>query len=176
MKTSIFSSAIISFFTILLGFSNLSAQQVGQGSIMLGGTFNFESRSWDDDFLGDATLFEFSPNVGFFPVDNLGIGLSMAYIRFKFDDFDDTDKAIRLGPYARYYVFQGLFPQVQYIWEKYEDGFSSESETESGFILSLGYSFFLNSSIAIEPSIYYHTMDSFNSYGMKIGVQAFLGR
>ncbi|TVQ44188.1 MAG: hypothetical protein EA362_10390 [Saprospirales bacterium] len=174
MKAKVFFSAIISFFIILLGFNNLSAQQVGQGSIMLGGTFNFESRSWDSDFREDATLFEFAPNVGFFPIDNLGLGLSASYIRFKFDD--EVDKFTRIGPYARYYVFAGLFPQVQYIWEKYEDSFFDESETESGFIFSLGYSFFLNSSIAIEPSIYYHTMDSFNSYGMKIGVQAFLGR
>ena len=174
MKTSIFSSVIILLFAILLGFSNLSAQQVGQGSIMLGGTFNFESISVDrvDD---NFTLFEFAPNVGIFLIDNFGLGLSASYQRLKFDD-DDVLSLTKFGPYARYYVIAGLYPQVQFIWQKEEDSFFDESETETGFIFSLGYSLFLNSSIAIEPSIFYQTMDDFNSYGMKIGVQAFLGR
>lgn len=174
MKTSIFSSAIIWFFTILLGFSNLSAQQVGQGSIMLGGTFNFESQhfhSFDDEL----TILQITPNIGFFPINNLGIGLSGSYNRLKIDE-DDITTFYSIEPYVRYYVYSGLFPEVKLLWEGWEDSFFDESELNTGFIFTLGYSFFLNSSIVIEPTIYYKITDDYDSYGMKIGVQAFLGR
>jgi len=80
-----------------------------------------------------------------------------------------------LGPYARYYVYSGLYPQVKFVWEKDEDPYFGDS-TSTGFEFSLGYTVFLNESVALEPAVFYKTHDNYDSYGLQIGFQAFLGR
>ncbi len=171
MKSSFF---IPTFIILILGtfsLNTLHAQHVSSGSIMLGGSLGFESTSVQnsDDNLNRLTI---SPNVGYFPLDNLGLGLNLGIISSTQGEFKTTQTFI--GPFARYYVFEGLFPQVQYLWEKID--FDGIDETLSGFDFTIGYTAFLNSSIALEPTIFYRTSDEYDSFGLKIGVQVFLGR
>ncbi len=171
MKSSFFISAFIIFLVGSFSLTSLQAQYVSTGSTMLGGSLGFESADVDDSD-ENLNVLSIAPNLGYFPVDNLGLGLNLAFISYTQGDWKDTYTSI--GPFARYYLFDGLFPQVQYVWEKYD--FNGDDETISGFDFSVGYTLFLNSSIALEPTIFYRTTDESDSFGLRIGIQAFLGR
>lgn len=78
---------------------------------------------------------------------------------------------------ARGYIVEGLFGQAQYIWREYkESSFGDSKDSEDIFVLSVGYTAFLNNSIALEPMLFYSFEDGGNVFGLRVGVQAFLGR
>lgn len=156
--------------------SFVQAQTVGAGAWMVGGQAGFSSDKTDgeDDAFNSLLI---APNIGYFVMDNLGIGLNLGFGRFSQGDLSST--AIGIGPYARYYVYQGLFPQVGIMYNsvKFED---EDAVTATDINLGIGYSFFVNNSIAIEPMLGYTIGGGddpkTNSFGLMIGVQAFLGR
>ncbi|MEZ5029867.1 MAG: hypothetical protein R2787_00560 [Saprospiraceae bacterium] len=156
--------------------SFVQAQTVGAGAWMVGGQAGFASASTDgvDDAVNVITI---APNVGYFVIDNLGIGLNLSFTNTSFGDNGVTD--IGVGPYARYYVYQGLFPQVgvSYMSSKVKD---QDAVTQTDINLGVGYSFFLNNSVAIEPMLAYTIGGgddpTTNVFGLLIGIQAFLGR
>jgi hypothetical protein len=167
------------FATILLlaGFlfsSGLQAQTVNAGAWMIGGDAGFASAKTKD--VDDAVnILYLNPSIGYFPIDNLGIGLRLGFQNISFGDFGSTQFGI--GAMARYYVFQGLFPQVGFMYNssKIKDG--PDAATDTDINLALGYSFFLNNSVAIEPMLAYNiNSEDVNTFGLGIGIQVFLGR
>ena len=162
---------------LVIGMATLSqAQTVSAGSWMLGGQAGFQSDKTDgeDDALNTLLI---SPNIGYFIIDNLGIGLNVGFASLS--QGDNSATVIGIGPYARYYVFQGLFPQVGIMYNSTKvDDFDAVTGTDIN--LGVGYSFFVNNSIAIEPMLGYTIGGGddpkTNSFGLMIGVQAFLGR
>lgn len=151
------------------------AQTVNAGAWMVGGLAGFESSKADGDDDATNTIL-INPNIGYFVIDNLGIGLNLGFANVSHGDFSST--GLGVGPYARYYVFQGLFPQVGIMYNstKFED---EDAVTSTDINLGVGYSFFLNNSVAVEPMLGYTIGggdDKTNTFGLMIGVQAFLGR
>lgn len=161
---------------LVLGLATFTqAQTVNAGAWMVGGQAGFVSAKVDgaDDAVN---VFTVSPNIGYFVIDNLGIGLNLGITNTSFGDFSNT--VFGVGPYARYYVFQGLFPQVgiHYTSDKDKD---QDAETMTDINLGVGYSFFLNNSVAVEPMLVYQIGGGdpqVNTFGLTIGIQAFLGR
>ena len=169
MRTTTILIAAITFLIANFNFSKLCAQHVGEGSFMIGGGISFESTV--NDFGDNQSKLQITPLFGFYPIDNLGIGASFLLVYE--DNFNTTRTQRGFGPFIRYYMTEGLFPQVQYVTIS-EERLNSTARG-SGFIFSLGYTLFLNSSIGLEPSIFYSTVGS-NSYGFQLGFQGFLGR
>ncbi len=172
MKTTRTFSALALVVAAFLCTSNLQAQTVNAGAWMIGGDAGFASAKLDN--VDDAfTTINLNPNIGYFIMDNLGVGLRLGFGTSSFGDISETQ--FRIGPFARYYVWQGLFPQVgfNYLSYKFED---EDAETSTNIDIAVGYSLFLNNSIALEPALFYNIGDGVNTFGLRIGVQGFLGR
>jgi outer membrane protein len=169
------------FATILLlaGFlfsSGLQAQTVSAGTWMLGGEAGFASTKVKDVDDSYNTIY-LNPNVGYFIMDNLGVGLRLGFQNNSFGDASSTGFGI--GAMARYYVFQGLFPQVGFMYNSFKVKDGPDAATDTDINLGLGYSFFLNNSVALEPQLYYNINSeeaNGNTLGLSIGLQIFLGR
>lgn len=162
----------LSFFAILCFTQVLSAQAVNQGAWMVGGDAGFTSQKIKD-VDGSATTIFVNPNLGYFIADDLAIGLSIGLTSVSDDDFDAT--FFGLGPFVRFYFADALFAQAGL-----NLGLGDDEFTE--FQIGLGYSWFLDNSVAIEPMLFYnsHNVDDpgfdFTTFGLSIGVQAFLDR
>lgn len=156
----------------------LSFGQANQGAWMVGGSVGFTSHSIKD--VDDKTTdINVSPNVGYFVINNLAVGLNLDWNSSKTGDADaDTDLGI--GPWARYYVYKGLFAQAGYNYRSLKLG-GGDAVNGGNILLGVGYSWFLNNSVAIEPALGYSIgsgdlLKDHSTFGLRIGVQAFIGR
>ena len=148
----------------------LSAQAVGQGVWMLGGSAGFQSESLKDVDGSETTLF-LNPNVGYFIADDLAIGLNLGFTSISSDAFDAS--YFSLGPFVRFYFADAIFAQAGV-----NLGLGDDEFTE--FQVGVGYSWFLSDGVAIEPMLFYRShgvddpgIDS-SVFGLSIGVQAFV--
>jgi len=157
----------------LMGVNSITtAQTVGKGTIMLGGDAFFTSTSFDgiDDNL---TLISLTPSLGYFVIDDLAIGARVGLGFTSLGDFDATE--ISLGLSARFYVFDGLFPQVGFQFNSLK--INDDADTSTDIMFGIGYTSFINKSVALEPMIMYSINSEDNStFGIGIGLQIFLGR
>lgn len=91
-----------------------------------------------------------------------------------------------IGPWARYYIVNSIFAQAGVDFGSAGlDLFSLLADDSSTTInMGVGYFWFLNNSVAIEPLIQYSIFSAgdesftgdYNRFGFNIGVQAFIGR
>lgn len=159
------------------------AQTVNSGAWQLGGSLGFNSISYEDGD-GSETLFNLSPNVGYYIINNLGIGVRLNLVTNSFDG--DSESTFGFGPWARFYIIDGLFAQAGMDFGPSAfDIFSAiQEEGSTNLHFGAGYSWFLSNSVAIEPQIEYniYTDDEdgftgdYNRLAFTIGIQAFLGR
>jgi hypothetical protein len=174
-RTSLVAIAMLSF----AGF--LSAQTVNQGAWMLGGSVGFSSLKVKDAE-NSTTYFNLSPNVGYYIIDDLAIGARINFLSISEDG--DSESNFGFGPFVRYYVTDPIFLQVGYDleaavldWNLFLGGEGSTLHA------AVGYSWFLNSGVAIEPSLYLNLYSGdgdfdadYTRFGLNVGVQAFAGR
>ena len=169
----LFTKTTIAFTVFVCLTQILSAQTVGKGAWMLGGTAGFSSQKYKDAD-ESITRFNISPDLGYFFADDLAIGLDVAYSN---TDFGSTSTSLfSVGPFIRYYLVDPIFLEVDANF-----GLGDLEFTEYG--VAVGYSWFINSSVSIEPKLYYriHNVDDnntidfdSNTFGLAISVQAFL--
>ena len=151
----------------------ISAQAVNQGAWMLGGSGGFESRSFKD-IDGSETTIRFAPNVGYFIADDLAIGLSLNIENIS-PLVGDSGTNFGLGPFVRFYFADAIFAQAGL-----NLGLGDNEFTE--FQVGVGYSWFVDNSVAIEPMLFYrsHSVDDpgvdASVIGLSIGIQAFVDR
>ena len=168
--------------TTLLSFNyGLSAQTVGEGAWMIGGSAGFNSIKYADDD-NSTTLFNLSPNLGYFIIDDLAIGLRASLYSESYDG--DSESQFGIGPWARFYVVNNLFAQggIDFGPSQFDlfSWFSGEGSTN--IHLGVGYSWFLNNSVAIEPILLFNSFTGdedleegdYTRFGLNISVQAFL--
>ena len=85
----------------------LTAQTVGQGAWMVGGSGGFESRSFKD-IDGSETTIRLAPNIGYFIADDLAIGLSLNIENIS-PLVGDSGTNFGLGPFVRFYFVDAIF-------------------------------------------------------------------
>ena len=168
----IFIAASVSLFCLHTEKAN--AQHVSQGTMMIGGGFSFSSI--ENDNSSNTTTCAFFPGFSYFVGNNVALGMELLYGRSSGPN--TTFTSIGVGPLARGYVISGLFGQVQYTWmqDKFESSFGEAKTSESAFAVGVGYTAFLNNSIALEPLVVYSFEDDGNVFSVRVGIQAFLGR
>jgi hypothetical protein len=122
---------------------------------------------------------------------------------FKFNSFQSDflntkSNGLSFAPFARYIFDSGIFTQIEggagrKTIKKSTKKYTNESEhkiSSSYFQTTIGYSYFINSKIGIEFAAYFNyssidikddsytnippTQGSNNTYGLKIGIQAYL--
>ena len=156
----------------LFGGVNLSAQAVSAGAWMIGGTAGFASTKFQESD-NSSTFFNLSPSVGVYIIDDLAIGLGLSYSSVKIGD--NSESSTNVSPYVRYYFINPVFAQAGL-----DIGLSEGSGL--AFNAAVGYSWFLNDNVAVEPQFYYVNYNQegefgdYSTFGLAIGIQAFIGR
>ncbi|MDX1686049.1 MAG: outer membrane beta-barrel protein [Saprospiraceae bacterium] len=168
MKNLYLSFLLIGFGMLLSG--TAQSQTVNQGAWMIGGGISYSSLS--SDLLDDnINTFVFAPSVGYFVIDNLGVGLGVDFTSVSIDG--ESESSTFLTPAVRYYVFDAIFGQVSY-------RLATDDEDPNELGIGAGYSFFVNNAVAIEPMIRYSLIsrddDDANEIGLFIAIRAFIGR
>ena len=166
---------------LLIVSAGLSAQTM-QGQWMVGGTAGFNSTSNDPDGGADAvTTFNLNPNIGYFVIDNLAIGLNLG-----FESHSGAGSVFSVGPQVRYYFVNlgesaKLFAQGRFGFASFspEEG-DSYSGTEWG--VGVGLAYFLNPHVALEGLLEYSSLTpnsdfdfKQNTFGFNVGFQIHLG-
>jgi len=142
----------------------ISAQTVGKGAWMVGGSAGFDIQSIKDVDDSQTTIF-LDPTVGYFIADDLAIGL---HLGFRSESVGgNSASTFGLGPFVRYYVTDPIFIQA------FVDLDLSENGRDPNFGAEVGYSWFLNNGLAIEPALYFSTGNDITHFGLNIGVQGF---
>jgi hypothetical protein len=147
------------FFTIKV-FSQ-DEKPITNGHILLGGDFNSE-------YSKNNNLKQFqistSPDIGYFIVDNLAIGLNIPIIYYDIVG-SSNESSIGLGPFMKYYMNNGLFFSFKLagniITEHYGSnttyGISSKSLSMSP---GIGYAYFIFQKTSIELGLYYEHLNT----------------
>ena len=145
------------FLGLALALMGLGLQaQTTQGSLTLGGSIGYNSTKEKNNYLNsdyESSYFQFSPNVGYFVVDNLEVGLNLgiSFGKAGYEILDPTKTTtFSAGPYARYYKFTSneRFAFTGALGVSFGSGKSSTETTESktsnfGVSIAPGFVYFL---------------------------------
>ncbi len=147
-----------------------SAQTVGKESWMIGGSLGFSSQKYKNDEASSSIL-NINPSAGYYFADDFAFLLGISFFNISYDG--SSTSSFNLAPGLRYYVTEPIFIQA-------DASFGLDDDGGSVFGISVGYSWFLNNSIAIEPAVFFNTANNegdnfdYTSFGLSIGIQAFL--
>ena len=155
---------VLASFGILFVSQTASAQTVGKGAWMVGGSAGFNIQSIEDVDDSQTTIY-LDPTLGYFIADDLAIGLHLGFSSTSFGG--ESTSNFGLGPFVRYYVVDPIFIQAFVDLDLSDDG------GDPVFGASVGYSWFLNDGLAIEPALYFNTGNSVTNFGLSIGIQGF---
>ncbi len=183
---------------LVLVFLFLSLHLVGfgqteKGKVLLSGMIDLANSSIRGS---SQTRFNATPQVGFFAVDNLALGLGVG---FKYEPIGITmngnylyQTTYGILPFARYYFLSGKikpFLQAQggYVSTSQENGFGG-SFSSSGFGIAGqgGAAFFLSESVSLDLGLSYgmtstsssgsSTSSTVNTLGVNVGFSVYLGK
>jgi hypothetical protein len=167
-----FTKITLTLITFVLLTQVVSAQTVNSGAWMIGGSAGFSSQKYKNDSKATSYL-DLNPSLGYYIADDLAIGLGVDFNSVSFDG--NSSSSFAVAPAVRYYVTNPIFLQVGA-----NLGLNEGAGTSFG--AAVGYSWFLNNSVAIEPALFFTSFgndgDTFDGsvFGLSIGVQAFTGR
>lgn len=145
-----------------------ASAQISKGTFLVNGasTLNFQSNNED---AGDDSDLSLGVRGGYFFMDNLAAGLTVAYSK----NSEADDASTGFGPFVRYYVNGKIIVGASYVLGKAGDF------KENTLGLEAGYAIFANDAIAIEPTVYYqmYSGDAEGaSFGLNVGISVYLGR
>jgi hypothetical protein len=141
----------------LLGISTTFAQK---GDIAIAAQTTGLDLTLGDDY----TSFDFGINGTYFATNKLGIDAGLGFAYQKLGDNDTNGFYFNVG--ARYYVWKNLFAGLSYQGEKYKD-----VDLMSYGTIKVGYDYFFNDKVFIEPILFYNIGLSDNAgdtYGLAI--------
>lgn len=147
----------------------ISAQTVHKAALMIGGSAGFSSQKIKDAD-NSTTYFNLKPTVGYFFADDLALGLGVDFSSTSFNG--NSNSSFSLSPFVRYYVTDPIFVQVH-------ANIGLDDGAGTAFGAAVGYSWFLSNNVAIEPALFFTSVnndgDAFDStiFGLSIGIQAF---
>jgi hypothetical protein len=147
------------FFTIKV-FSQ-DEKPITSGHFLIGGDFNSEYSKTNN-----LKLFQIStsPDIGYFIVDNLAIGLNIPIIYYDYVG-SLNESSIGLGPFIKYYLNDGLFFSFKLAGNIITEhdgsnttyGISSKSLSISP---GIGYAYFILQKASIELGLYYEHLNT----------------
>lgn len=175
-----FTKSIIAIFAFVCLAQAISAQTVGKGAWMLGGSAGFSSTKVKGAD-GSTTIINITPNVGYFFANDFALGARLNFLSTSAGG--NSNSNFGYGPFARFYVTDPIFIQAGIDFEAATLDLNSlfAGDGSTTIHAAVGYSLFLNNSVAIEPSLYINIYngdkDNFDSdftrFGINIGIQAF---
>ena len=145
-----------------------ASAQISKGTILLNGASNLSFQSNNED-AGDDSDLSLGVKGGYFFMDNLAAGLTVAYSK----NSEADDAAVGIGPFVRYYVNGKIILGAGYVAGSFGDF------KENTLNIEAGYAIFANDAIAIEPTLYYNMYSGDAegaSFGLNVGISVYLGR
>ena len=144
---------------------NVSDTPFSQGKVYVGASLSSTNLSYSGLKGGCLGI---QGKVGYFFADNLLGTALLSYEKQK-----DVPFAITLGAGGRYYIEQnGLYLGASAIY-KHQDDFNDVMPS-----VQVGYSFFVNRTVTIEPEIYYEQSfknhKDYSTVGLRIGIGIYL--
>lgn len=150
--------------TLLVTFA--SNAQIDKGNWMMGGSGaigNFKTTSGESSTTN--TSITISPNIGYFFIDKLAIGLAGKYTYIFPKGGDHTISSNNVSPFIRYYFLEkekqiNIFSEARYeiIRMNHSDIKADE------FLIKAGTVFFVNSSVGIEVALNYSTQKTSQNF------------
>lgn len=176
--------------TVLL-FATATNAQITKGNWMVGGSGSFSyadtkpknsnssgtNINYSDSGTYSITL---EPNIGYFIKDKLAIGMKISIINsfIEFKTLNPDDSYISISPNFRYYFLDVDKTYNVFVEPSFNYYTNNSLGNASGFGLKSGLAIFLNSSVAIEPSLNYVYNESSefkrNNVFLGIGIQVHL--
>lgn len=159
---------------------------ITKGNMLLGGSVGFSYTTYKDEFVftdmnGNSfpqtfeekvTSISFTPLVGYFVSDGLAIGVAptFSYYHEKYSSNTYSGYAVGIAPFIKAYFNNGLFVSLQsgLNYQTTTSGSSKYSATEFYVNPSLGYAFFINPKVSIEPSVGYLYNKTINKQNVNI--------
>jgi hypothetical protein len=151
-----------------------------KGNLLIGGDFKFAfSHKYDEAYFNspyttdskiksDGISLSISPQIGYFIIDGLAIGLSPSFsysytkskVLFNPYMIDNKGHSIGLGGdlFLKYYLKNGVFFEIEsgYSHSKFTNTVTDPSANNIYSVIpSIGYAIFINSKVSIEPKINY---------------------
>lgn len=124
----------------------------GNSIISGGGTIEY-SKYESGIYNGSTRTITFNPGFGYFFIDNLVLGLNTT-IGYEKTSVKYTTYGI--GPFAKYYFNNGVFIKTETFYSTTKAvGSSTHKTTSLSMAPGVGYAFFLNSRVSLEPSLNY---------------------
>lgn len=181
------------FVLALLAFSLASQAQTSKGNFLLGGSVTFNSAKEKVTFEGSSetsqatTTLGFTPNAGYFIMDNLAVGGSLTLLSVNEKESDSKTSTFLFAPFVRYY-FLSLGENVKFMGQgSFGIGslsFDGESQSINSWAVNAGPAIFLNSNTALEITLGYNSTGykeegakfRTNSIGFNVGFQIHLGK
>ena len=164
----------------LLIFIVLSGEVLAQtqkGDWLVGGLLQLNTAK-------NSTSFEFSPNAGYFVLDNFAVGAKLVTAYEQLGDLNITSFGI--GPFARYYFSEKKIKpffaadfDVQN--QKFKTDLGSVTENAFNYFLGGGVAFFINDNVAVEGLLgYRHTKvkeeEGNGGLNFRVGFQVYINR
>jgi len=138
----------------LCSFSQVE-KPITKGNFIISGGGTIEYSNYNSgDMEYDKRDLSFNPGLGYFIKDNFAIGLNTT---FGFSKWSVRSYTYGIGPYAKYYFKNGIFLKTETFYS-YNVQYATESTPKTHSLTvapGIGYSFFLNSKISLEPSFNY---------------------
>lgn len=151
------------FFLFFLAISVSSFSQtkkpISKGNIILSGSGTIQSyhgETTSGNTFTKTTLFalSLSPGAGYFIIDNFAIGANATIMYYK--QSPNKYYTLGLGPWARYYFDHGIFVKAETNFILLHGMGSNNSRQRSYSITpGVGYAFFLNQKVTLEPCLSY---------------------
>lgn len=168
---------------VLFSFST-SYAQINKGQYMVGGNFSYDRTKQDGT---KSQNFSAVPNVGYFVIDKLAVGLDFAVAHQKDESvslYKSTSVTYGIAPFARYYVLPtnkrfNVFAEGSYGLGKshYESGPTKINWDVRSYSISAGPVFFVTPNVGLELNVGYAntTTKSGDSKSVNKGLQTSVG-
>ena len=171
-------------FTLTLFSFLTSNAQITKGNWMMGGNigFDYSKRDNKNNTSGGtvittndqgAFLISLEPNIAYFIRNKFAIGTSISYVNGFIEGTKINSDGMNLGinPFLRYYFLDAEKDYNIFLEPSYNQFISKGLGNGNGFSLKTGFSYFLNSSVAIETILKYFksSNDDFNSNKIYFG-------
>ena len=161
------------FGTFLLLPALFAQNTTGRGRWMLNGGIGYET---DFDSSG---IFNFSPSVGYFFINNFAAGINLNFGHQKIDDVKTT--SIGIGPFARYYFGNNakikplLHASVDFTNFKTKYGSFSNSDNGTDFFAGAGFASFCTPNFALEGLAGYRKDEDNSGFQFRLGLNHYFG-
>jgi hypothetical protein len=151
--------------------------QTEKGDWLVGGILDLNTSS-------ENTSFQFSPNAGYFVINNLAVG---ANLQISYDKLGSLKvNSFGVGPFVRYYFTDAKIKpfftgDMNFLNRKITTNIGSNTESAFNYFLGGGAAIFINENVAIEGILGYdHTKvsdeDGSGGLRLRVGFQVYLNR